>query len=148
MDISQYKHVKKIEIRYDDLDMLGHVNNKAYLSYLEEARIDYHKQLFSWKNELEFNAVVAKIEINYRRPLFYGNLLNIYTRLSNLGTKSFELDSIFVVFESKSEVPVKVADAKVVLVAINPANGQPAAIPEKEKQLIMEFEKPLTTEME
>jgi acyl-CoA thioester hydrolase len=141
MDISKYKHVKKIEIRYDDLDTLGHVNNKAYLSYLEEARIDYHKQLFSWKHELEFNAVVAKIEINYRKPLFYGNALKIYTKLSNLGTKSFELESLFTVEDRETGEPVKTADAKVVLVAINPSNGQPIAIPDKEKQILLEFEK-------
>ncbi len=141
IDLSHFKHIKKIVIRYDDLDTMGHVNNKSYLSFLEESRIDYHKQLFDWKHELEFNAVVAKIEINYRKPLFYNDTLYIYTRLFNIGTKSFELESFFITKDKKSEILSKVAEAKVVLVAIDPKTGQAIALPEKEKQLLLEFEK-------
>ncbi len=141
IDLSHFKHIKKIEIRYDDLDTMGHVNNKAYLSYLEESRIAYHKQLFNWKHELEFNAVVAKIEINYRMPLYYTDELFVYTRLFKIGTKSFELESFFITKSKKSENFIKVADAKVVLVAIDPSNGQAIVLPEKEKQLLLEFEK-------
>lgn len=145
MDLSQFKHIKNIEIRYDDLDTLGHVNNKAYLSYLEEARIDYHKQLFNWKHELEFNAVVAKIEINYRKPLYYTDKLMVYTRLLNTGTKSFELESYFITKTNNPDVISKVADAKVVLVAIDPLTGHPVNLPEKEKQLLLEFENQFNT---
>ncbi len=142
MELESFKHIKKIEIRYDDLDILGHVNNKAYLSYLEEARIDYHKQLFQWKNELEFNSVVVKIEINYRKPLFYGDKLQIHTRLSNIGTTSFELESVFVKDDANSEFSIIAADARVVLVSIDPKSGKPVRIPEKEKNILLNFENP------
>jgi acyl-CoA thioester hydrolase len=142
MELESFKHIKKIEIRYDDLDILGHVNNKAYLSYLEEARIDYHKQLFQWKNELEFNSVVVKIEINYRKPLFYGDKLQIHTRLSNIGTTSFELESVFVKDGANSEFSIIAADARVVLVSIDPKSGKPVRIPEKEKNILLNFENP------
>jgi len=120
---------------------LKYISFRLYLSYLEESRIDYHKQLFNWKHELEFNAVVAKIEINYRMPLYYTDDLFVYTKLFKVGTKSFELESFFITKDKKSQVYKKVADAKVVLVAIDPASGQAIVLPEKEKQLLLEFEK-------
>ena len=45
-DISNYKHKLKINVRFADLDAMQHVNNAAYLTYLEEARIDYFNSLF------------------------------------------------------------------------------------------------------
>jgi acyl-CoA thioester hydrolase len=38
-----------IEVRYDDLDPQGHVNNARFLSYFEQARVNYfiHLGLFS-----------------------------------------------------------------------------------------------------
>lgn len=138
MDLSDFKHLKKVAVRYDDLDTFNHVNNKAYLAYLEEARADFHRRLFKWKGLLEFNAVVAKIEINYLRPVFYGDKLLLYTRSSKIGTKSFELETFFIV--EKDEEKVKVADAKVVLVTVNPKTGKTISIPEDEKRIMLEFE--------
>ena len=40
-DLSLFKHKIKMNIRFSDLDAMGHVNNAKYLTYLEEARIDY-----------------------------------------------------------------------------------------------------------
>ena len=45
-DIKQFKHKLKINVRFADLDAMQHVNNAAYLTYLEEARIDYFNSLF------------------------------------------------------------------------------------------------------
>ncbi|MFN8254651.1 MAG: thioesterase family protein [Bacteroidales bacterium] len=139
MDLSVYQHKKKIEIRYDDLDTIGHVNNKAYLSYLEEARLDFHKQVFSWKKNLDFNSVVARIEINYKKPLFYGDNLTVHTRLSNLGTKSFELETLFVKEAGNAGNFLVTAEAKVVLVAINPESGLSVELPAKEKEILKNF---------
>jgi len=138
MKLTDFKHIKKVSIRYDDLDTFSHVNNKAYLAYLEEARVDYHKKLFEWKGALEFNAFVARIEINYILPVFYGEELSLYTRASNIGNKSFELETFFIV--QKKEELVKIADAKVVLVAIDPETGKTRSIPEKEKEALLRYE--------
>jgi acyl-CoA thioester hydrolase len=139
MNFSVYQHKKKIEIRYDDLDTIGHVNNKAYLSYLEEARLDFHKQVFSWKKNLDFNSVVARIEINYKKSLFYGDNLTVHTRLSNLGTKSFELETLFVKEIGNAGNFLVTAEAKVVLVAINPESGLSVEIPVKEREILKNF---------
>ena len=138
MDFNKaYYHKKDIEIRYDDLDTIGHVNNKSYLSYLEEARLDFHKQIFSWKKELDFSSVVARIEINYKKPLFYGDKLTIYTKLLNLGNKSFELESVFIKKEKNTGTLVPTADARVVLVAVNNNNGKPVEIPANERNILL-----------
>ena len=131
-ELQDFTHIIKIPVRYNDMDTFGHVNNKAYLSYLEEARIDFHKRVFGWNGKLEFNAVVAKIEINYLKPVFYGDTLYAYTRLSHLGNKSFEITTVFVVEKPDSKL-IKVSDSKVVLVTIDLKTGKTAIITETER---------------
>ncbi|RLD65911.1 MAG: hypothetical protein DRI95_07700 [Bacteroidetes bacterium] len=132
-ELEDFTHIIKIPIRYNDMDTFGHVNNKAYLSYLEEARIDFHKKVFNWNGKLDFNAVVAKIEINYLKPVFYGDTLYAYTRLSNIGNKSFEITTVFVVEKTDSKL-IKVSDSKVVLVTIDLKTGKTAIISETERE--------------
>ena len=138
-DIKEFKHLIGLNIRYADLDTFGHVNNKAYLSFLEEARIDYHRKIFNWKKDLEFSAVVAKIEINYIKPVFYSDNLFAYTKTSHIGNKSFELTTLFVVKNDKGNNNI-VANAKVVLVSIDKNTGKPNFITDEEKKKILEFD--------
>jgi acyl-CoA thioester hydrolase len=95
MNIEEFKHKTKIKIRFSDLDAMQHVNNATYLSYLEEARIDYFDNLFKRdKGSLDFQAVVGRIEINYIYPIELGDEVEIYSRVSKLGTKSIDVEHI------------------------------------------------------
>ena len=44
-----------IQVRFADLDVMGHVNNSVYLSYFEMTRVHYFKELvganWDWRNE-------------------------------------------------------------------------------------------------
>lgn len=67
------RHTFRCSMRWSDMDAFGHVNNVVYLRYLEEARID---MLFTLGEQmgitaLREGAVVARIEVDYRRPLTY-----------------------------------------------------------------------------
>ncbi|HXU13228.1 MAG TPA: thioesterase family protein [Candidatus Binatia bacterium] len=61
-------HRKRIPIRWRDMDAYGHVNNAVFLSYLEEARDEMVRRLFE-KRDGEFDYVVARVAIDFRRPL-------------------------------------------------------------------------------
>jgi acyl-CoA thioester hydrolase len=67
------RHSFRCAMRWGDMDAYGHVNNVVYLSYLEEARVD---MLFTLGADLGVRALsegvlVARHEIDYRRPLIY-----------------------------------------------------------------------------
>ena len=67
------RHTYHCPMRWSDMDAYGHVNNVVYLTYLEEARVD---MLFTLGAELGAKALsegvlVARHEIDYRRPLVY-----------------------------------------------------------------------------
>ncbi len=67
------RHRYRCAMRWSDMDAYGHVNNVVYLTYLEEARVD---MLFALGAEsggraLSDGVLVARHEIDYRRPLVY-----------------------------------------------------------------------------
>jgi len=132
-ELSDFKHIKHIPVRYDDLDTMGHVNNKAYLAFLEESRIDFHARVFGLSDMMKFSMVVAKIEINYMRPVLYGDNLYAYSKVSNVGNTSFEIATLFAVKKNDDEY-IKVSEAKVVLVNIDTKTGKSVPINEEEKE--------------
>ncbi len=81
-----------VEIRFADIDAMGHVNNSVYFTYLEQARIHYfnHHLHKSW-NWQESGLLVAKNEMDYIKPIVLTDSATIQTRCTHVGTKSFTL---------------------------------------------------------
>ncbi len=80
----------EVKVRGYHVDLYGHVNNTRYLEFLEEARWQFaegHLDLAAWqKKGIGFS--IVNININYRRPAFLGDVLEIRTGLSKLGKSS------------------------------------------------------------
>ncbi|PIQ38117.1 MAG: thioesterase, partial [Lysobacterales bacterium CG17_big_fil_post_rev_8_21_14_2_50_64_11] len=56
-------------VRWRDLDAFNHVNNASYLTYLEEARLQWLGALPGPWLDSTSAPVLAAIQINYRRPI-------------------------------------------------------------------------------
>ncbi|MBL0308457.1 MAG: acyl-CoA thioesterase [Bacteroidetes bacterium] len=80
-----------LEMRWSDMDELGHVNNAVYLTYFEQARIHYFQESCEW-NWKETGVILANAHIDFLRPVVYPNRTFIYLRTGKIGTKSFELN--------------------------------------------------------
>ena len=89
------RHVFPFQVRWSDMDPFGHVNNVAYLTYLEEARVDmlFVHAAQSGGEALAGGVVVAEHQIRYRAPLvFRPEPVRVETWVSHLGNSSFTLD--------------------------------------------------------
>src|SRR5262245_47679808 len=79
-----------IEVPYGDVDAMGHLNNVAYLRYMEFARQKYWLALRGSRDYLDIDFVVARAEIDYRTSAHMGDLLEIEIRISRMGNSSFD----------------------------------------------------------
>ena len=79
-----------IEVPYGDIDAMGHLNNVAYLRYLEWARQKYWLAMRGSVDFWEIDFVVARAEIDYRSAAHMGELLELEIRVSRLGRSSFD----------------------------------------------------------
>lgn len=139
INLSDYRHSIDINVRFMDIDALQHVNNARYLNFLEEARIAYSQELLGIFNTIkELNVLVARVEIDFMRPILYGEKVKIHTRISRMGNKSFVFDSVIV--SSKNGVDTVNAHALQTLVAFDVKTSRTIAIPEKLRSDILEIE--------
>jgi acyl-CoA thioester hydrolase len=139
VNLAKFKHRMPIHIRYMDIDSMQHVNNARYLNYLEEARIAYSQEVLNLYHDLTtLNVVVARIEIDFKKPLFFGQCAEIYTRVARLGNKSFQFESLIVVQEKgRSEIAARALQT---IVAFDPGTQSSVPVPEEIKEKIKAFE--------
>lgn len=121
----------KIQVRFTDLDVLGHVNNNIYLSYFEMARVHYFRELlgidWDWKKN---TVVLAKNEVEYIQPVLLTHQPEVFMFTEHIGTKSFTLS-----YELKVN-GIIFAKGRSVLVAFDGENGVSMEIPSKMREAL------------
>ena len=82
------------EIRFSDLDVNGHLNNVAFLEFLESARVAYisraYPQSDPWRTS--FAILIAELKISYRSPGHFGERINTTLRPDTVGRTSFRTE--------------------------------------------------------
>jgi acyl-CoA thioester hydrolase len=110
---------KRIEIRWADLDVYGHVNNAIYLTYLEEVRDEWLGGTLGDPDQV-WNWVLARVEIDYRRELALADDIAVATcRLDRIGNSSITTQE-----EVRTLDGELAAKAKAVLVALDRESGR------------------------
>jgi acyl-CoA thioester hydrolase len=120
--LSGYRFVHPVEVRFRDLDTLGHVNNAVYLTYLESARIHYWHHLLGRSDLDALGMILARVELDYRSPVTFGERLEVGVRCASLRRSSFVLE--FRVVSAGPEPRRLVAEARTVLVHYDYAAGR------------------------
>lgn len=133
-----YRYHTSVTIRYADLDRMGHVNNAKYLTYVEQARVCYFRDVGFWDGIRSDNGViVAKTVVEYKLPLgINDSTVDVWTRCSRLGNKSFDIQSVI----NRSADGLTAATALTVVVAYNYENAQTIVIPENWRKIILDYE--------
>src|SRR5439155_25987713 len=84
--------VHEEQVRFRDLDPMGHVNNAVFLTYLEQARVAFFAQAGAATGLKDMNMIVARVEIDFKAPVRLGQEVEVSVRASRFGTKSFDLE--------------------------------------------------------
>lgn len=130
------RHIFRCPLRWADMDAFGHVNNVAFLRYLEEARIDFMFRLAPGEGSASFTggSVVARHEIDYLRPLVHRHApVDIETWVTDISAASMTVR-----YEVKDEETVY-ARASTVVVPYNLAMGRPRRITAEERSFLEKY---------
>lgn len=88
----RYHHSLPIQIRFNDVDRYGHVNNNSYFAYYDLGKEEYLRNVLKVDyRKAEVVPVIANINADFIQPIFYGDEIVIETRVSHIGQKSFTL---------------------------------------------------------
>jgi acyl-CoA thioester hydrolase len=89
--------ITPIQMRFNDIDGFGHVNNSVYNQYLDCGRLDYLNQIpginfLSGTDRL----VLVRIETDFLKPTFLGDDLAVHTQIDKIGEKSITMNQFIV----------------------------------------------------
>jgi len=87
-----FRHVTPITVRFRDIDAMGHVNNAVFFTYLETARVEYMRGVVfrTQSRKLpEAGLILAKISCDFKKPIFYGQPVEVGTRVTQIRVSSF-----------------------------------------------------------
>jgi acyl-CoA thioester hydrolase len=125
-----------MEVRFRDLDSMGHVNNAVYLTYFENARIAYWKAVPGIRSRRNLDYILARAECDFRSPVTLDDELFGHIRVASFGRTSFVFEYLL-----RDERSGRVAaEGRTVQVMFNYATRKAEPIEAAVKAAIEEFE--------
>ena len=117
--------VARLDVRWGDLDAFNHVNNATYLTYLEQARLQWMQTLSDWYGAAAM-PVVAAAMLNYRQPISWPESLAVQLSCTRIGKTSITLAHRIVSGQDDARL---YCDGHVVMVWTDPASGKSVPLP-------------------
>jgi acyl-CoA thioester hydrolase len=116
-----------VNVRWRDLDAFSHVNNATFLTYIEEARLQWFQSLPGpWLTD-RIAPVLAATHVNYRRPIEWPADLVVELFAERVGTTSLTVAHRIC---AASDAATLYSDGHSVLVWIDREEGKPAPLPD------------------
>lgn len=119
-------HTTEIKVRGYHLDIYQHVNNARYLEFLEEARWSFFERfpITQQVHAQGFAFVLVNININYRRPAFVDEVLEVQTQVGRIGGRSCVIEQKMVLQGTDTVV----ADAAITFCVLDQATHKAVVI--------------------
>ena len=121
-----------IQMRFRDIDGMGHVNNAVYLSFIELARTQFYMHRANKRTLGEIDFILAHVEIDFESQATWGDQIQVAVWPSKIGNSSFTLS-----YEVKEKRSGRIlARAKSVLVSYDYEKRKSKPIPDDFRSLL------------
>ncbi|SDZ90255.1 acyl-CoA thioester hydrolase [Haloplanus vescus] len=119
-----FEYETELQVRFADIDAMGHVNNATYATYLEQARVDYYADVLGVGLD-DIDTVLVNLQIDYRHEI----TLDDETVTVAMGVTSIGESSVTVDYEVRAGDHVA-ATAETTQVYVDPDEGASRPLPE------------------
>ena len=123
-----------LRTRYAETDQMGVVYYGNYPQYLELGRVEWLRAIGLTFKEMEAEGImmpVVSLQIQYKKPALYDELITIRTKLKDLPSTKIEFD--YEILNEKGEL---LSTANTILVFVDAKTFRPIRCPEKVLDLI------------
>ncbi|TKX46850.1 acyl-CoA thioesterase [Halorubrum sp. SD690R] len=122
-----------IDVRFRDIDAMGHVNNAVYATYIEQARTRFFRDVL----DLDISGastVLASLSIDFRQPVeLDDDAVAVSVEIADLGRSSATMTHEIRIGDAVA------AEAEATLVAVDPETGEPTPIPEAHRKAMASY---------
>lgn len=137
INLKDFKHSIPVQLRFNDIDILGHLNNIVYFSLYDLAKARFleiiRKGNVDWKR---VECVIANINCTYIKQIKFGEEIEVKTRCIRIGDKSFTLQQCLV------EIPTQEVRSvcETVMVCFDPDTAKSAPMKPEFRRALIEYE--------
>ena len=135
--MSEFHCVLPVQLRFSDIDTVGHVNNSVYFSLFDVAKSDYFDKVRGekqdWRN---VTIVIANVNCDFLAQTLYEEPVVVKTRCAKIGNKSLVLEQVLV-NEATGEVKCR---CHTTMVYIEPKTLTPEPLPDYWREALERFE--------
>jgi acyl-CoA thioester hydrolase len=87
-----YRFLHHVEVRFRDLDPMGHAHHSLPLIYWEEARARYWREVAGRRGVGDIDYVMGGFTVRYTRRIVFPGRLSAGVRVTRLGASSFGME--------------------------------------------------------
>ncbi|MDE6791758.1 MAG: acyl-CoA thioesterase [Muribaculaceae bacterium] len=132
-----FRHSTPVQLRFNDVDVLGHVNNTVYFTFYDTGKAHYFTTVkgeqVDWKN---VDTVIANVNCAYIAPIFFGEEIEVLTTCLSVSEKSFRL--LQMIREKRSGAVKSVCETVMVTFDAKTQTAKP--VPDEWRELLEKFE--------
>lgn len=130
-----FVHTINIQMRFCDTDMLGHVNNNAYLTYTDIGKVAYFERALTTHELSMANVVIGHYEVDFYAPTFISEKLAVQTAVLSVGDKSLTLEQRVI-----SRTGMTKCVVRSVMVCVDPDTGRSKSLDPMVVKSLEEYE--------
>ncbi len=124
-----------VEVRFRDLDPMGHVHHAVPLFYFEEARAAYWRDVAGQGGLAGIGYIMAQVGVRFHARIHFPQRLEVLARVSRLGAKSWGMQ-----YQLRGSGGELLASGESTQVMYDYGSGATTAIPDEIRGRIRRFE--------
>lgn len=141
ISLQDFRHHVPVQLRFNDIDILGHLNNTVYFSLYDTGKALYMKDLgLRAAGQSVPDTVIANINCSYIKPIHFDDKIEVLTRCKSIGNKSYTLQQVLV--DDKGDVR---SICETVMVRFDNNTGLTTEVTAEERGKIEDFENRIKT---
>ena len=129
-------HTLPIQIRFNDVDQMGHVNNAVIMEYFDLGKATYFSAagIPVTPDEGDFCVLIVHCELDFLRQIRYADTVSVTTQVTHWGNKSLEVTQHVIANGQPA------ATCKTVMSGFSRRTQSAAVIPEDIKERVRRYE--------
>lgn len=125
-----------IQLRFNDIDQMGHVNNAVIMEFFDLGKSEYFTAVGLPPEEGEFTVMVVRVEVDFHRQILFHDKVHVTTTVDHFGNKSLAVKQQVV----DSTTGEACATCRTVMAGYSRTTHRSALIPDTIKEQILRYE--------
>lgn len=126
-------HTTPIQIRFNDVDQMGHVNNAVIMEYLDLGKDAFFSSHGLSPIKSDFTVMVVHYDVDFKAQIHYHDRIQVETEIEKLGNKSLTMMQRVV----NTETNVVCVECRTVMAGYRRSTTSSDVIPDEVREWLM-----------